>query len=322
MRRAGYATVGEFHYVHHRPDGAPYDAPNAIAEATIAAAEEAGLRIVLLLAAYERGGAGLPPSSGQLRFCDPSVEAYLERLDALRAFAESRPLVAVGAAPHSVRAVSAPWLERIAAHCRDAGLVLHVHADEQPREVEECVAEHGLRPVELLDRCGALGPRTTIVHGTHCDERELALLAAAGAGVCVCPSTEANLGDGYAPVARLLEAGIPVSIGSDSNTLVDPLLELRELEHVARRSALARNVLVRQGERGPAPYLLDCGWSAGARALGLEPAAIDAGAPADLVAIDLDDDEIAGVPDDDLAAAIVFAGSAGRLVTRSWVAGR
>jgi formimidoylglutamate deiminase len=322
MRRAGYAAVGEFHYVHHRPDGTPYAEPNAIAEAICQAAEEAGIRIVLLLAAYERGGAGLPPSAGQLRFCDPSVEAYLERLDALRAFADGRPLVGVGAAPHSVRAVSAPWLERIAAHCRDVGLVLHVHADEQPREIAECVAEHGLRPVELLERCGALGPRTTIVHGTHCDDRELALLAAAGASVCACPSTEANLGDGYAPVERLLGAGVPVCIGTDSNTLIDPLLELRELEHVARRSALRRNVLVRPGDDGPAPYLLDCGWASGARALGLEAAAIDAGAPADLVAIDLDDDEIAGVGDDDLAAAIVFAGSAGRLVTRSWVAGR
>jgi formimidoylglutamate deiminase len=313
MRRAGYATVGEFHYVHHQPDGTPYDRPNALAEACVTAAEEVGLRIVLLLTAYERGG--VP------RFRDPSVDAYLGRLGALHAWAEGRELVEVGAAPHSVRAVSAGWLERIAAHCREQGLVLHIHADEQPREIEECLAEHGCRPVELLDRCGALTPRTTVVHGTHCDQAEIALLADAGASVCICPTTEANLGDGYAPVRRLFEAGVNVCVGSDSNTLVDPLAELRELEVIARRTALRRNMLVAEGDPGPAPYLLACGWEHGARSLGRPAPTIEAGAPADLVALDLDAPEIAGIADEHLPAAMVMAGSAS-LVTRTWVAGR
>ena len=321
MRNAGYTAVGEFHYVHHQPDGTPYARPNALAEAVCEAAEEIGIRIVLLLTAYERGGFGRPPDPGQLRFCDATVEAYLERLEALQQWAADRPLVTVGAAPHSVRAVSEAWLSRIAEHCADHDLVLHLHADEQPREIEETLAATGLRPVELIERAGALSHHTTIVHGTHCDDAEVALLAARGATVCACPSTEANLGDGYVPVARLMRAGVPVSVGSDSNTLLDPLAELRELEHVARRSALRRNVLVADGDPGPAPYLLACGWEHGARSLGLPAPLIEAGAPADLIALDLAHPEIAGTADEHLAAAIVMAGSAA-LVTRSWVAGR
>ncbi len=321
MRRAGYTAVGEFHYVHHRPDGTPYERPNALAEAVCEAAEEAGLRIVLLLAAYERGGFGRPPDAGQRRFCDPSVGAYLDRLTALQEWAAGRPLVTVGAAPHSVRAVSEEWLARISEHCSDHDLVLHLHAGEQPREVGETLAATGLRPVALIERAGALTQRTTIVHGTHCDDAEIALLAARGATVCACPTTEANLGDGYVPARRLLGSGVPIAVGSDSNTIIDPLLEIRELEHVARRTAQRRNVLVATGDAGPAPYLLSCGWSSGAAALGLPAPVIETGAPADLIALDLDDPEIAGVADAHLAAAIALAGSAA-LVTRSWVAGR
>ncbi len=321
MRSAGYTVVGEFHYVHHQPDGTPYVRPNALAEAVCAAAESVGLRIVLLLAAYGRGGAGRPPELGQLRFCDADVDAYLRRLDDLRAWSEERPLVSVGAAPHSVRAVPAAWLERIARWCEDHGAVLHAHADEQPREIGECLAEHGCRPVELLDRCGALGPRTTIVHGTHASDGELSLLGERQSTACICPTTEGNLGDGYAPVRRLLEAGVRVCVGSDSNVRIDPLEELRELELVARRTALRRNVLVAPGEPGPAPALLRAGWDDGARALGLPTPRIAAGAPADLAAVRVDGHELHGIADDDLAAGLVFAGSA-RSVATTWVGGR
>ena len=321
MREAGYTAVGEFHYVHHQPDGTPYERPNALAEAVCSAAEEVGIRIVLLLTAYERGGFDRPPDPGQRRFCDPTVEAYLARLEALQLWAADRPLVTVGAAPHSVRAVSEAWLGRIAEHCADHDLVLHLHADEQPREIAETLAATGLRPIELIERAGALTHHTTIVHGTHCDDAEIALLAARGATVCACPTTEGNLGDGYLPARRLKAAGVPICVGSDSNTILDPLAELRELEHVARRTAERRNVLVADGDDGPAPYLLSCGWAHGARALGLPVPVIDAGAPADLIAIDLDHAEIAGVADEHLPAAIVMAGSAA-LVTRTWVAGR
>ncbi len=313
LRGAGFTAVGEFHYVHHRPDGTPYAPPNALAEAVCEAAEAAGIRIVLLLAAYERGGASLPATGAQRRFCDVSVEAFLERVEALRAWAERRPLVDVGVAPHSVRAVSRGWLERLAAYSDERGLPLHVHAGEQPREVAECLEEHGLRPVELLAETGALGPRTTVVHATHVSAREVELLAAARATVCVCPTTEGNLGDGWPPARELAASGVPLAIGTDANLRLDPLEELRELETCARRQALARGVL-------GLGAVLAAGWSAGARALGLAPAGVAPGAPADLVALDLRHPTLAGVADEDLAAALVFSGDAS-LVHATWVAG-
>ena len=140
---------------------------------------------------------------------------------------------------------------RIAEHCADHDLVLHLHADEQPREIAETLAATGLRPIELIERAGALTHHTTIVHGTHCDDAEIALLAERGATVCACPTTEGNLGDGYVPARRLQAAGVPICVGSDSNTILDPLAELRELEHVARRTAERRNVLVGRRRRRP-----------------------------------------------------------------------
>lgn len=321
MRAAGFTSVGEFHYVHHRPDGTPYDDPNELAMRVIAAAEAEGMRIVLLLVAYARAGAGRPPEPGQRRFCDRDVAAYLARLDDLRRRTAGRPLVSVGAAPHSVRAVPADWLEAIAAHCQVHELPLHIHACEQRREIEECLAEHGVRPVELLHRTGALGPRTVIVHGTHADAREMDLMADAGATVCACPATEADLGDGYVPAEALHRRGIPMAVGTDANGRIDPFAELRELELIARRTAERRNVLVAPGEEGPTPGLLRSAWRHGPAALGLPEARIAPGAPADLVALDLTHDRIAGVADAHLAAAIVFTGGP-ELVRETWIGGR
>jgi formimidoylglutamate deiminase len=214
------------------------------------AAGEAGVELVLLYAAYARGGLD--------RFRQDSVGAYLEQVEALSAAG-----VRVGLAPHSVRACPRYWLAEIGRYADREGLVLHVHADEQPREIEESLAEHGLRPIELLAETGCLGPRTTVVHATHADGRELDLLAEAGARVCLCPTTEANLGDGFAPLTGLLERGIPLCIGSDSNVRIDPLEELRELEGTARRQALRRNVV-------HVEQLLEVGADAGAAALGID----------------------------------------------------
>jgi formimidoylglutamate deiminase len=239
MRAAGYTAVGEFHYVG-------FDE----AVAAVEAAREAGVELTLLYAAYARGGLD--------RFRQDSVGAYLEQIDALGAAG-----VRVGLAPHSVRACPPDWLEEIGRYAEREAVVLHVHADEQPREIEECLAEHRLRPIELLAATGCLGPRTTIVHATHADERELDLLAVAGARVCLCPTTEADLGDGFPPLQGLLERGIPLCIGSDSNVRIDPLEELRELEGIARRQALRRNVI-------PVADLLAAGAAAGAAALGID----------------------------------------------------
>jgi formimidoylglutamate deiminase len=267
MRGAGYAAAGEFHYLGFEE-----------ALAVAAAAGEAGIELTLLLAAYGRGG--LP------RFRQESAAAYLAQVEELR----GRGL-RVGVAPHSVRACPADWLEEIGRYAAAEGLPLHVHADEQPREIEECLAEHGVRPVELLARTGCLGPHATVVHATHASAAELDLIADAGARVCVCPTTEANLGDGFVPVAALCERGIGLCIGSDSNVRIDPLEELRELEGIARRAAGKRNVI-------SAGSLLCFGSDEGAASLGLEtwPDA----------AIDLDHPSLRGIDESDVLNALVF----------------
>jgi formimidoylglutamate deiminase len=239
LRRAGYTAVGEFHYLG-------FDE----ALAAVEAAEEGGIRIVLLLAAYGRGGLE--------RFRQESAAEYRRQGEDVRGRGRS-----VGGAPHSVRACPADWLEEIGRYASAEGLPLHVHADEQPREIEECLAEHGVRPIELLDRTGCLSERTTVVHATHANGDELDLLARAGARICACPTTEANLGDGFLPVERVCTRGIGICIGSDSNVRIDPLEELRELEGIGRRQSGRRNVL-------STGTLLCYGADEGAGALGLE----------------------------------------------------
>jgi formimidoylglutamate deiminase len=267
MVSAGYTAVGEFHYLGL-----------AEAHAAVEAAAEAGIELVLLLAAYGRGGLE--------RSRQESPGDYLEQLEAVRATG-----VRVGLAPHSVRACPREWLEELGAYAAREELPLHVHADEQPREIEECVAEHGLRPIELLAETGCLGPHATVVHATHADARELDLLADAGARVCVCPTTEANLGDGFVPAEQICERGIEICVGSDSNVRIDPLEELRELEGVARRRTLRRNVL-------PVSTLLRCGADEGAASLGLERWPD--------VAVDLEHPSLNGVEPDHVYAALVF----------------
>jgi formimidoylglutamate deiminase len=304
MLSAGYTSVTEFHYVHHSPDGGPHGDPNAMAEALIAAAEDAGIRLLLLPVAYVRGG--VP------RFRDADLDGFLSRVEALRGYAEARPPVEIGVAAHSVRAVPRSWLEGLARYSDANGLALHVHADEQPGEIEGCVREHGMRPIELLAESGFLGPYTTVVHATHANGRELDLVSEHGASVCACPTTEGNLGDGFLPAEEILGRGIPLSVGSDSHVRIDPFEELREIETNARRLSGRRNVLIRPGETSPASWLLRAGW--GRDALGR-------GSPADLVEIDLTHPAVTDVGPEALPAALVFgAGSA--VVAGAWVAGR
>jgi formimidoylglutamate deiminase len=267
MCGAGFTAVGEFHYLGL-----------AEAHAAVEAAAEAGIELVLLLAAYGRGGLE--------RFRQDSPADYLEQLESVRATG-----VRVGLAPHSVRACPRDWLEELGAYAERESLPLHTHACEQPREIEECIAEHGLRPVELLAETGCLGPHTTVVHATHADGRELDLLAQAGARICVCPTTEANLGDGFVPAEEICERGIGICIGSDSNVRIDPLEELRELEGVARRRTLRRNVL-------SVSALLRCGADEGAASLGLERWSD--------VEVDLEHPSLVGVEPEHVHAALVF----------------
>jgi len=238
MRDAGYTAVGEFHYLGLDE-----------ARSAVEAAGEVGIELVVLYVAYARGGVD--------RFRQESVAAYLRDLEQLRSAG-----VRVGVAPHSVRACPREWLAELGRYAAAEGLPLHIHADEQPREIDECIAEHGVRPIELLADCGCLGPHTTVVHATHADGRELDLLGAACARVCVCPTTEANLADGFLPVERLLHRGIGLCIGSDSNVRIDPLEELRELDGIARRQSGRRDVFA-------VDALLAIGSDEGAGALGL-----------------------------------------------------
>ncbi|MGH2805416.1 MAG: formimidoylglutamate deiminase, partial [Thermoleophilaceae bacterium] len=265
MAAAGYGAVGEFHYVHHRPDGRPYDDPNATAKAVARAARAAGLEIALLPAAYARAGPGREPEPRQRRFCDSSVEAFLARVDELRDWAAGEEGVGVGVAAHSARAVPADWLEAIAAYSEQHGLVRHVHAAEQRRELEEVRSEHGCSPIELLERAGFLGPRASVVHAIHVSAADVELLAAGGATVVSCPTTEGNLGDGHPPLLAFRDAGVPLAIGSDSQVRIDPFEEARELETLARREGQTRHALL------AASGDLWTGLSrAGARSLGLE----------------------------------------------------
>lgn len=244
MRSAGYGAVGEFHYVHHRSDGTPYEEPNAMAFAVAEAAQAVGLPIVLLPAAYNRGGYRIEVAAGQRRFCDPDVESFLARVDALRLWAEGRDGVSVGIAAHSIRAVPGQWLGEIARYSESHGLVRHVHAHEQPRELDECQAEHGCSPAELLRRTGFLGDRTTLIHGIHVDAEDIARIADADTIVASCPTTEGNLGDGWIRALDYHEAGVRLAIGSDSNVVVDPFEEVRELETGSRRERLTRHGLL------------------------------------------------------------------------------
>jgi formimidoylglutamate deiminase len=301
MGAAGYGAVGEFHYVHHAPDGTPYEEPNAMAIAVAEAALEAGLRIVLLPAAYHRNGWDgwdRPPQPGQRRFCDPDPDTFLARVDALRAWAAGRDGVHVGVAAHSVRAVPAEWLRRIGAYAKEHDLVAHVHAHEQRRELDECAAEHGCTPIELLDRTEFLGPRSSVVHGIHVTDGDVGLLAAGGTTVVSCPTTEGNLGDGLLPALRYRDAAVPLAIGSDSPVRVDPFEEVRELETGARREGQTRHALLAAHGDLWAELV-----RAGRVSLGLD----DAGT----VTIDLDHPDLRGVAPDDLRYALATCASAG-----------
>jgi formimidoylglutamate deiminase len=275
MLAAGFTAVGEFHYL-----GA------LEAAAAAEAARAAGIELTLLHVAYARGGIE--------RFRQASVDEYLSEVEALAAAG-----IRVGLAPHSVRACPAAWLEEIAAYARRHELVLHVHADEQPREIEECLAEHGCRPIELLERTGCLTSRTTVVHATHASDAELDLLASAGAIVCACPTTEADLGDGFVPAERLRERGIPICIGSDSNMRIDPLEELRELESIARRVTLRRGVFTTE-------ELMRIGTDVGARSLGIDSWGD--------VSVDLAHRSLAGVDRARVPAALIAGCSADVLI--------
>jgi formimidoylglutamate deiminase len=320
MALAGVTTVGEFHYLHHQTDGAPYADEHELALRVVAAAREVGLRIVLLRVAYARAGFQAAPNSRQRRFIDGDPTTSLRRTADLAARLKGDPLTAVGLAPHSVRAVPKSWLLEFA---RDWNLgPLHMHVAEQPGEVNACLAEHQRRPVELLDDVGLLSSRFTAVHAIHIERGEVERLSRAGATVCACPSTERNLGDGVVPADELLEARVPISLGSDSQAHIDLLDEARQLEGHLRLVRQRRNVLdPRRGQpEGLGRRLLECLTRFGATSLGVSAGALSPGESADFVTLALSHPSLVGAPVG-LEPAVAF-GAASAAVRDVAVAGR
>ncbi len=311
MLLSGITTVGEFHYVHHAPDGAPYADRNAMAGQVIRAASDTGLRIALLRCAYVRAGFGRPPDPGQARFLTPHAQDFIADTEAL--LAELPRLcpserASVGVAPHSIRAVPLDYLLEIVRYARGRNLPVHMHVAEQPAEVEACLAEYGLRPVALLREHGLLDSRFTAVHAIHIDDSEVASLAGAQSLVCACPTTERNLGDGVSPADRLLSVGVRICFGSDSNVQINPLEDARSLEYDLRMARLERVVLA----PGPEPdalakRLFRCATETGAASLGTPGGALEAGRPADFFTVDLNDASLAGAGEASLLNHIIFS---------------
>ncbi|WP_344132352.1 formimidoylglutamate deiminase [Luedemannella flava] len=298
MALAGITCVGEFHYLHHDPDGRPYGDPNVMGHALIEAAAEAGIRITLLDTVYLTSRVdGAPPEGAQRRFSDGDVDGWAARMGGL----QPKPHARIGAAAHSVRAVPRPQLAALAG---TGQATLHVHVSEQRAENEACLATHGCTPTELLDRAGLVGPWLTAVHATHLTDLDRTLLGDAGAGACFCPTTERDLADGIGPARALVDGGCALSLGSDSHAVIDLLEEARAVELNARLHDERRGHFA-VGE------LLGAATAAGHGALGWPDAGVIApGARADLVTVRLDTVRAAGYDRNAADAAALYAATA------------
>ena len=304
MALAGVTTVGEFHYLHHQRDGRAYADPNAMAEALLSAARDAGVRCTLLDTCYLAAGFDEPASGVQLRFSDGDAASWAARAEELQQRHARATDAVIGAAIHSVRAVPGPELPVVAAWAAAHEVPLHAHVSEQPAENAACVAATGRTPTRLLADSGVLGPRTWAVHATHVTDTDVGDLADSGAGVCLCPTTEAALADGIGPAARLRAAGVPLSLGTDSHTSIDLFSEARRAEWDQRLAT---------GQRGhlDAAALLAALAAEGQASLGFADAGrLAVGARADLVAVDLGSVRTAGADPETAAASVVFGASA------------
>ncbi|MGV9502348.1 formimidoylglutamate deiminase [Streptomyces sp. NPDC003642] len=311
MALAGITAVGEFHYVHHAPGGTPYADPNAMGEALVAAAAEAGIRITLLDAAYLSSGFGQPPNRHQLRFSDGDADAWAARCSLLK----ERDHARIGAAIHSVRAVPAGQLETVARWAEERRAPLHVHLSEQTAENDACREAHGCTPTQLLALHGVLGPRTTGVHNTHLTAEDISLIGASSTGTCMCPTTERDLADGIGPAVALQNEGSPLSLGSDSHAVIDLLEEARAME-------LNERLRTRTRGHWTAAALLRAASADGHAALGWDAAgSLEPGALADFTTIALDSVRTAGPLPRLGAETAVFAASAAD-VSHTVVAGR
>lgn len=310
MALAGITGVGEFHYVHHPTGGGRYDDPNAMGRAMVDAARSAGVRLALLDVAYLHAGMDKPePLAEQARFSDGSMDAWLDRVDAL---GEGGDGWTVGLAPHSVRAVHPSDLEAVVANRH--GRVVHLHVSEQPAENAACIAATGLTPTGVLAEAGLLGAHLCAVHATHLTDGDIALLGSSRSHVCFCPTTERDLADGIGPARRLVGAGATLCLGSDSHAMIDLFEEARAVEHDERLISGVR------GNHSPAS-LLEAATRNGATSLGWAAHSLSVGSPADFIALDLDTVRLASFDARHAAAHVVHA-AAPSDVRDVWVAGR
>lgn len=305
MLVTGWTSVAEFHYVHHQPDGTPYEDSNAFGAALARAACSVGIRLTLLDTLYLTSAPGELLLQEQRRFGDGTAAAWLDRWHQL---AESATQHTIGAAIHSIRAVAPDDIAFVAEHL-PAEAPLHVHVSEQPAENEQSLSAYGRTPTQVLADAGALSPRTWLVHATHLTETDIALIADSGAGIVMCPTTEADLGDGIGPARELADAGVRVALGSDQNAVVDPWLEVRGLEAGERLRSRQRG---RFSSTELDTVRADTGYAAAGLSGGLR-----IGAPADLVELDPDSVRTTGAALDQLAL-VATAGD----VTRVVVGGR
>lgn len=303
MLRSGYTSVAEFHYLHRDP--LDPDAIDTMFEAIATAARESGIRLTYVPVHYERAGFEDPePTARQASFA-MSADAFLEHFE--RVAPRCTDTVSIGIGVHSLRAVSQDSLQRIAAVAKSTGVPMHIHIAEQQREVEQCFSSYGRRPVRWLLENFEVGPTWNLVHATHMDDEEIVALARSGAVAVLCPSTEANLGDGLFPLHAYLEHGGRIAIGSDSHVSINPFEELRWLEYGQRLVSQTRNVasLV---DSHVGSELFSRALDGGAAAAGQAEVGIKAGAPADIVALNDDDPMLAGHTDASRLDALVFSG--------------
>ena len=313
MLAHGVTGVGEFHYVRHDEVG-----DHRLDEAVLLAAEDAGIRLVKLVACYLTGDLDAPLAPAQSRFDSGSVDDYLRRLDAAGELLDPATQT-LGIVAHSVRAVAIDDIVRLHQASVERGLPFHIHLEEAPQEIETCQRVHGSTPMRLLLDREVVTSNVVAVHCTHSTPKDLRDFAEAGGQVCLCPVTEANLGDGIADLPTMVEAGIPLSVGTDLNSRTDLLEELRWLEYVQRLARQQRGVL-RGTDGNSGRALLEIGTAGGARALGLDAGRIEVGAHGDLVLIDHTHPSLAGADDDALAAALVYAARTD-VVTQVFVGG-
>jgi len=309
MLESGFTRVGEFHYLHHDPDGAPYADRAIMAKAVISAARQTGIGLTLLPVFYAHANfGGAPPVHGQRRFLN-TLDGFAALVDESRTALSELPDANMGLAPHSLRAATAEELLGVAALAADGPI--HIHVAEQTREVEDCIAFTGQRPVDWLLSHMNLDPRWCLVHATHLTQEETAGLAASGAVAGLCPITEANLGDGVFPTDAYLALGGAFGVGSDSNILIDPAQELRALEYAQRLTRRARNVLARSPGASTGASLYKAALAGGSQALGQAGAGLALGACADIVALDLGHVALYGREGDALLDGWLFSGTRG-----------